>query len=251
MLIDVSRGIEIKSLTKIYGKGSKEKVACRNLDLAVEPNQVIGLLGPNGAGKSTLLKVICGFHYPSYGTISVCGTSDFRQIRAITGYVPEFPSLDKKLTVLETLFLEARLRGLEEDDIRKNVSKALKIAELEDVANQKVATLSKGYTQRTSFAKALCFDPKVLILDEFSGGLDPAQTVRMRKAVEKLSEGRIVIQSTHRIEEAQQLCQKIFVMNKGSIVAGGTIDQIVKSTGKKNLEEAFLFLTNDKTEKEA
>ena len=246
MSIDLSKGIEVESFTKIYG-GSKGRVACSDVNFSAGASRVVGILGPNGAGKSSLLKARCGFHYPTSGKISVCGTSDPNEIRRITGYVPEFPELDKKLTVTETLYLEARLRGLSETEIKRNIEKALSLAELEDVAWQKVGTLSKGYTQRASFAKAICFDPMVLVLDEFSGGLDPAQTVKMRRTVKKLSEKKIVIQSTHRIEEAEQLCDFIYVMDRGKMVARGTINEIVAGSGKKNLEEAFISLTQGKT----
>lgn len=246
MLTDISKGISVKDFSKTYGKGTKEKVACSSIDFSAEMGQVIGLLGPNGAGKSTLLKSLAGIQYPTSGIISVCGTEDFREIRKLTGYVPEFPELDKKLTVYETLYLEAKLHGITEPELQKNIEKALELAELKDVANQKIGVLSKGYTQRTSFAKAISHNPKVLILDEFSGGLDPAQTVRMRKNVKKLSQKKIVIHSTHRIEEAEQLCDYIYVMHGGSIVAKGTIQDLVSFSGKKNLEDAFLFLTGEK-----
>lgn len=244
MSIDVSRGIEVSRMTKIYGSGKNSRTGCSCIDFTAKAGQVVGLLGPNGAGKSSLLKALSGFHYPTEGTVSVCGTEDFNEIRQITGYVPEFPELDKKLTVLETLYLEARLRGLDDKRIAENVAYALKAADLQEVASQKVGTLSKGYTQRTSFAKAICFNPKVLVLDEFSGGLDPAQTAKMRKTVKKLSEKRIVIHSTHRIEEALLMCDFIYIMNRGKIAASGTIEQIIAASGKKNLEEAFISLTD-------
>ncbi len=244
MSIDVNKGIVIEAFTKIYGKGTVDKAACRDLDFSAKVGQVVGLLGPNGAGKSTLLKALCGFHYPSGGSVSVCGSSDFREIRQITGYVPEFPSLDKRLTVLETLYLEAKIHGVPESGLKKNIEKALHLAELEDVVDKKVGALSKGYAQRTSFAKAVCHDPCVLILDEFSGGLDPAQTAKMRKNIKKLSSDKIIIQSTHRIEEAEQLCDYLYIMDRGSFVARGSSAEIIRASGKRTLEEAFISLTH-------
>ncbi len=244
MSIDVSRGIEVSSFTKVYGKGDRARTACSKVDFSAHAGQIVGILGPNGAGKSTLLKALCGVHYPTEGSVCVCGTDDANEIRRIVGYVPEFPELDRHLTVAETLYMEAYVHGLEQNEIAEGMKKALSIADLEEVADQKVGTLSKGYAQRTSFAKALCFGPEVLILDEFSGGLDPAQTVRLRRAVKKLSEHMIVIQSTHRIEEAEQLCDYIYVMNRGTVAAKGSLDDIVRESGKGSLEEAFLSLTD-------
>ena len=196
----------------------------------------------DGRGCAAYLKR-CGVSFAG-ARVCVCGTDDANEIRRIVGYVPEFPELDRHLTVAETLYMEAYVHGLEQNEIAEGMKKALSIADLEEVADQKVGTLSKGYAQRTSFAKALCFGPEVLILDEFSGGLDPAQTVRLRRAVKKLSEHMIVIQSTHRIEEAEQLCDYIYVMNRGTVAARGSLDDIVRESGKGSLEEAFLSLTD-------
>ena len=150
MSIDVSRGIEVSSFTKVYGKGDRARTACSKVDFSAHAGQIVGILGPNGAGKSTLLKALCGVHYPTEGSVCVCGTDDANEIRRIVGYVPEFPELDRHLTVAETLYMEAYVHGLEQNEIAEGMKKALSIADLEEVADQKVGTLSKGYAQRTA-----------------------------------------------------------------------------------------------------
>ena len=244
MLSDVSKGIKVEHFTKIYGKGSSICEACSDVDFVALPGKVTGILGPNGAGKSTLLKAICGIHYGTSGSVEVCGLSDAMEIRRLTGYVPESPRLEKWMTVREAVTQEAILHCA--SDVREIVSlvdNALKIAELHDVADKKISTLSKGYTQRTSLARALGFNPSVLVMDEYSGGLDPAQIVKIRKAIKKLAEKKTVVLSTHHIEDAVSICDSIYIMSRGRIAAHGSVDEILSMTKKKNLEQAFLFLT--------
>ncbi len=239
-----SLSVEIKDFSKVYElKKRQMKIACSGVDFLAKAGEVTGLLGPNGAGKSTLIKAICGVHYGTSGSVSVAGFSSIVEIRRRVGYVPETPELDGSLTVKETLYQEAMLHGIKKEVSRKFISEAVRITELEDVLFQKVSTLSKGYAQRTSLAKALSFDPEVLVLDEFSGGLDPVQIVKMRKTIKRLSEKKVVIFSTHHIEEAEALCSKIYVMNGGKVAASGVIDEVIAFSGKKNLEEAFLKFT--------
>lgn len=247
-----SLSVEIKDFSKVYElKKKQKKIACCGVDFVARAGEVTGLLGPNGAGKSTLIKAICGVHYGTSGSVSVAGSCNIVDIRKRVGYVPETPELDGSLTVKETLYQEAMLHGINEEDSKKFISEAVRITELDEVFFQKVSTLSKGYAQRTSLAKALSFDPEILVLDEFSGGLDPAQIVKMRRAIKKLSEKKVVIFSTHHIEEAESLCSKIYVMNSGEVVASGSIDEVIAFSGTKNLEKAFLKLTcSDELEEE-
>ena len=174
--------VELLSFTKKYAS----KFVFKEVDFVAKSNSITGLLGPNGAGKSTILKTISGVIYPTDGTVKVCGFDDPAEIRKITGYVPEHPELEGNLTVKETLLLESGLY-CSGSDIESNVGFAVDFTGLNEVLNVKVKTLSKGFAQRLSLAKALCIDPKILILDEFSAGLDPKQIVELRNKIKKLS----------------------------------------------------------------
>lgn len=231
--------VKIESFTKKYAN----KIACNNLDFVAEEACITGLLGPNGAGKSTLLKTICGEIYPTTGSVSVCGFSTADEIKKVVGYVPETPELEGNLTVRETLVLEANLYSVQNPET--SIEKALGICQLEEVVSCKVKNLSKGYRQRVSLAKAICTNPKVLVLDEFSAGLDPNQNAQLRKNIRKLSEKTTVIFSTHHIEEAVSLCKDIYILKEGTVAAHGTAESIARENGCDNLEEAFLKITGE------
>lgn len=239
----MQESVKIEAFTKIYGKKGNERKACDNVDFEAVSGSITGILGPNGAGKSTLLKAAGGIVYPTSGTVTVAGFTDLKDIRSVTGNVPEFPRLDGKLTVKEALTQNISLHGYNQKDLDRLLSAAIKAADLDDVLYQKISSLSKGYTQRVSFALAVSFDPKVLILDEFSGGLDPAQIVKIRRSIKKLAEKKIVILSTHLIQEAESLCDYIYVMNEGHVVARGTKEEIIRNSNCASLEKAFLKLT--------
>ncbi|MCR5763288.1 MAG: ABC transporter ATP-binding protein [Treponema sp.] len=237
--------VNVSSFTKIFGKKNHTVKACDCINFVAEKGFITGVLGPNGAGKSTLLKVLSGIIYASSGNISVCGKSECSEIRLITGYVPETPDLDFSLSVKETLYYEALLHGMKKNEISESVKRVVRLLELENVLSKKNSTLSKGYKQRVSLAKALVFNPKVLILDEFSGGLDPAQIVSVKKTIKAISKSCITILSTHHIDEAVSLCDFIYILHKGHIAIKGSQEEILEITGKKNIEEAFLCFTKD------
>lgn len=227
--------VELVSFSKSYGK----KIACENIDFAARKKSITGILGPNGAGKSTLLKTICGECYPTLGSVSVCGFSSPDEIRRVTGYVPELPSLELSMTVSETLNLQADLFNLSLDERRKAVQYAVEFCGLEEVLLKKCRTLSKGFMQRVSLAKALCSLPSVLVLDEFSAGLDPLQTFEMRKKIKGYAEKKTVVFSTHHIEEAEFLCDYIYIIVDGKIRSHGAQKELMESTGSKSLEDAY------------
>ena len=236
--------VSLVNLTKVYGKNNL--IACEKVNIEFQAGHIIGLLGPNGAGKSTVLNILCGKLLPSSGTVTVCGSTDPCDIRSKTGFVSETPTLDPNLTVKETLFFECKLYGLSQEKAKEQIVQVVKDLELESVLEKKVSVLSKGFAQRTSLARALCIDPQVLVLDEFSGGLDPAQIVSIRSVIKKLSQTKAVVFSTHHIDEALSLCDYIYIMNKGSIVSSGSAKEIVSKTNTQNLEQAFLLLTGEK-----
>lgn len=246
------------SFSKTYGTGKNEKIACSDVNIKFTKGSITGLLGPNGAGKTTILKAICGIHYPSSGHVyfqetktdeKTCFSADddLSYIRLNTGYVPETPSLDVHLTVIETLSQSALIHGLTKSKASEAVHNAIEYADLSEVLDKKVGTLSKGFMQRTNFARALSFDPSILVLDEFTDGLDPAQIVRMRKVILELSKTKAILLSTHHIEEALSLCSTLYILSKGHIVAQGKIKDILAITHTDTLENAFLQLTGDET----
>ncbi len=243
--------ILVRSLCKSYRNGTQPVAACNEIDFTAHAGGITTLLGPNGAGKSSLLKCMAGLLLPSSGTISVCGERDPSRIRSIVGSVGEQPALDGALTVAESLLLEQKLhirqkrpgRQADRTDGQELLRQAVKLTGIEAVLEKKCADLSKGYAQRVSLAMALCFDPEVLILDEFSGGLDPAQIVAIRTALKELAERKLVIVSTHNIGEALELGGSLVIMKGGSIICSGSMTEILEKTGKKTLEEAFLLLT--------
>ena len=230
----MSNEVELISFCKDYGKFS----ACKNINFYAEKNSITGILGPNGAGKTSVLKAICGLHYQTSGTVRICGTEETDEFKKLTAFVPEVPELDSSLTVKETLFFEAEISGQ-----KKNEAKLTEICGLEKVFNKKVSGLSKGFKQRTSLAKAVCRLPKILVLDEFSAGLDPAQIASFRKKLKVLSSSMTIIFSTHHIEEAVSLCNIIYIISNGEVAACGTEKEIVKKFNCKNLEEAFILAT--------
>ena len=232
-----------RHLSKVYGKTDYQVTACRDIDFSAEPGSITALLGLNGAGKSTLLKILCGIQYASEGSISVCGETDIASIRRLCEYVPEVSELDFSLTVKETLFREAFLRNCPKAEIRAQIHSAAAALDLEAVLGKTVGTLSKGYRQRVSLAKALAANTDVLVLDEFSAGLDPAQIVKVRDLMKELAKQKTIILSTHHIEEALTLCAEIYILHKGTVVAHGSPEGLLASAKKQNLEEAFLWFT--------
>ena len=235
----MSNEVELISFCKNYGKVS----ACKNIYFHAEKNSITGILGPNGAGKTSVLKAICGLHYKTIGTVKICGTEEADEFKKLTSFVPEVPELDLNLTVKETLFFEAEISGQKKNEAELTVKKAAAIFGLEEVFSKKNSELSKGFKQRTSLAKAICKLPKILVLDEFSAGLDPAQIVSFRKKIKDLSSSMTIIFSTHHIEEAVSLCNRIYIIANGEVAACGTEKEIVKEFNCNNLEEAFICAT--------
>lgn len=232
--------IKVSCFTKKYA----EKTACSFITFEVDENSITGILGANGAGKTTLLKALCAVHMPTEGTVEICGTEDPAAIRKITGYVKENSNLDENLTVKETLYFQQDLFSVPENRRQEVFESAVKICSLEDVFAAKCGTLSKGYQQRVSLAKAICQDPKVLVLDEVFSGLDPLQIVHTRNELKKLSQTKTIIFSTHTIEDAVSLCDKILVMADGTVRAYGTAEELISLTKTESLESAFVNLTS-------
>ena len=235
--------IELINFSKSYPKSS---FSIENLSMNVKNGSITGLLGVNGSGKTTILKAICGFHFPSGGTITIDGvnTEDFpEKTMELIGYVPEISQLPVNMVVSDFLAYAGETHGIQGDDLDKAIGLVTKECSLENLLNKKIKTLSKGQQQRVSFAQAIIHNPPNLVLDEPVSGLDPAQIIQMRDLIKKLSKTKAVLMSTHILQEVYSLCSTIYVMNNGKIVGQGSEEDIVKSTGADNLEQAFLKLS--------
>ncbi len=213
--------IEINNLTKKFD----QFVAVDNLSFTVKEGEVLGFLGPNGAGKSTTMKVITGFLSPTSGSVTIDG-NDISQkslkAKSLIGYLPEGAPSYGDMTTIEFLRFIAQVRGFRGDEIDKRVEHVIAEVALEAVREQSIETLSKGFKRRVGLAQAIMHDPKVLILDEPTDGLDPNQKHHVRELIKNLAKDKIVIISTHILEEVTAVCTRAIIIAKGSIVADGT-----------------------------
>lgn len=213
--------IDIKNLTRHFARHT----AVDNLSFQVQQGEVLGFLGPNGAGKSTTMKMLTGFLAPSSGTASILGfdiqTQTLQAQRQI-GYLPEGAPCYGDMTVQGFLEFIARIRGFQGSSKKQKIADAVIQVELESVLNQSIETLSKGFKRRVGLAQAILHDPKVLILDEPTDGLDPNQKHQVRQLIQNMAKDKIVIVSTHILEEVSAVCTRAVVIAKGRLVADST-----------------------------
>ncbi|WP_111976456.1 ABC transporter ATP-binding protein [Algibacillus agarilyticus] len=206
--------IQINNLTKHFG----DYVAVDNLSMSLKPGDILGFLGPNGAGKSTTMKMITGFLQPSAGTVEIDGLNIEDQPLAIKqsiGYLPEGAPAYGDMTVAQFLDFIADVRGLQGNKKTERLRRVINSVELKSVLHKSIDNLSKGFKRRVGLAQAIIHDPKVLILDEPTDGLDPNQKHQVRRLIQNLSSDKIVIISTHILEEVTAVC------NRAMIIAGG------------------------------
>jgi len=213
--------IKVDNLEKHFGT----KRAVAGLSFAVERGQILGFLGPNGAGKSTTMRMITGFIPPTAGTITVGGFDMVENpipAKRLIGYLPENAPSYTDMTVYGFLKFCAELRGLRGDACKRAVHRSVEMCFLEPVLHQSVDTLSKGYKHRTCLAQSVVHDPEILILDEPTDGLDPNQKHEARQLIRRLGEKKVIIFSTHILEEVEAVCTRAIIINHGKIVANGT-----------------------------
>lgn len=228
--------IQIQNVTKLYG----EQRAVDNVSFSVNEGEIVGLLGPNGAGKSTLMKIITCFLPPTEGTVSVCGYSIFDQpieVRRQIGYLPEQNPLYHEMYVREFLRFIAGIYKL--DNVGDRVEEIIRTVGLTPESDKKIGALSKGYKQRVGLAQALIHDPKVLILDEPTTGLDPNQLEEIRSLVRQVGKSKVVLLSTHIMQEVEAMCTRAIIINHGKIVS----DQPMINLKAGQLTEQFHKLT--------
>ena len=217
----MSTMLEIKGLTRQFG----QFIAVNNVSFSVESGEVLGFLGPNGAGKSTTMKMVTGFLSPTSGTAVVCGddvTRDSIAVKRHIGYLPEGAPLYEDMTPAGLLGFVANVRGLTGADRRSAIDNAVAKLQLDEVYNQQIGTLSKGFKRRVGLAQAILHDPDVLILDEPTDGLDPNQKFQVRELIGEMSEDKAIVISTHLLEEVDAVCNRAVVIARGAKVADGT-----------------------------
>ena len=213
--------IETNALTKTYGT----LTAVDHISFKVAPGEVLGFLGPNGAGKSTTMKMIAGFLTPTSGSASVCGFDVMKhpiQAKRCIGYLPEGAPAYGEMTPLGFLDFVADIRGLRDDDKRRRIDDAVRRLQLDEVLRQPIDTLSKGFKRRVGLAQAILHDPRVLILDEPTDGLDPNQKHEVRNLINQMARDKIIIISTHILEEVHAVCSRAVIIAHGRIVADDT-----------------------------
>lgn len=218
--------IEIDDLVKKYG----DHVAVDHLSLKVEPGKIYGFLGPNGAGKSTTMNIITGYLGATSGTVTINGHDIFKEpeeAKKCIGYLPEIPPLYADMTVLEYLNFVAELKKLQKSLRKRYVEEAMETTGIQEVANRMIHNLSKGYKQRVGFAQAILGYPDIIILDEPTVGLDPKQIIEIRDLIRKLGEKHTVILSSHILSEISAVCDHVFIISKGKLVASDSTDNLL------------------------
>ena len=225
--------IQVENVTKKYGSF----VAVNNINFEIEEGEIVGFLGPNGAGKSTTMNMITGFIEPTSGRIIVDGydiSKKPRKAKRQIGYMPEGVPLYSDLTVKEFVTYMAELKGIPSKEKKEKVKKVLDATGLAEVSNKLTKNLSRGYKQRVSMAGALVGDPKVIILDEPTVGLDPKQVTEIRALIKELGKEHTVILSSHILSEVSQICNRVIIINKGEIVAIDTPENLENKVVNEN-----------------
>lgn len=237
--------IEVSHLTKQYGN----HLTVDDVSFTVADGQICGLLGPNGAGKSTIMNILTGYLSATSGQVTVAGhplPEEADAAKACVGYLPEQPPLYPEMTVQEYLTFAAELKGVKKAERKEQVCRAARRTGLEAVLPRLIRSLSKGYKQRVGIAQALLGSPRLIILDEPTVGLDPAQVIEIRKLIRELGRAHTVILSSHILSEVQAVCRQILILSKGHLAAAGSLEEL--TADGKSLEEVFLELTDGEPE---
>ena len=225
--------IEVKNVTKKYGKF----VAVDDISFTINEGEIIGLLGPNGAGKSTTMNMLTGFIEQTDGEIIINGYDMLKKPKTAKkeiGYMPEGVPLYTDLTVKEFVTYMSEIKNVDRKERKEKVQKIIEQTGLKDVEKKLIKNLSRGYKQRVSMAGALVGEPKILILDEPTVGLDPKQITEIRNLIKELGKTHTVILSSHILSEVSQICNKVIIINKGKIVAVDTPENLEQKVSSKN-----------------
>ena len=245
--------LEIDGLFKSFGPVK----AVNGISLDVPAGEVLGFLGPNGAGKSTTMKMVAGFLDPDFGTARICGFDvgkEPKQAKRNLGYLPEGAPAYGEMSPLSFLKFCAKIRGLKGVDGREAVEKAIERTALAPVIKRSIETLSKGFKRRVGIAQAILHEPKILVLDEPTDGLDPNQKQQVRDLIEQMSKDRAIVISTHILEEVDAICSRAVIIDRGVVVADGTADELrglMPDVESPSLEAVFQHLTTGDVSKNA
>lgn len=235
--------IDAIGLRKLYG----QLVAVHDVNLQVRAGEIMGFLGPNGAGKTTTIKILTGLLAPTAGTARICGfniQAQPLQAKACIGYVPDTPNLYGKLNAWEFLRFIGRLYRVPKPQIEQRSAELLKMFDLEDAAGDLLEGYSHGMQQKMALAGALVHNPQVLFLDEPTVGLDPKSARLIKSLLRQIADrGATVFFSTHILEIAERMCDRVAIINKGEIIAVGTMDELRAGGTSGSLEDIFLSLT--------
>jgi ABC-2 type transport system ATP-binding protein len=238
--------IRVSNLTKTFPPYK----AVNNISFSLDKGDVLGFLGPNGAGKSTTMKILSCFISPNEGDAEINGYSILKnpdEVRRNIGYVPENAPLYEEMYVWEFLEFIAELRSIPDEIFESSIIKIIKTCALETVIGQKIETLSKGYKRRVSLAQALIHDPKVLILDEPTDGLDPNQKFEVRKLIRELAKDKEIILSTHILEEVEAVCNRVIIIHEGRILFDGSREELRNKSASNRVEDVFRAITTGET----
>jgi len=234
--------ISTKKVSKFYGSTQ----VLNDITFEIAQGEIVGFLGPNGAGKTTLMRILTTYLPLTSGKVIIADwdiSQNSFAARQNLGYLPENPPLYLDMTVKDYLKFAGKLKNIPSRPLATRIDQVLEECALHDVKNTPIDNLSKGYKQRVGIAQAIIHNPKVLILDEPTNGLDPQQILQVRKLIKGLEHKRTVILSTHILSEIEQIAQRVLIINKGKIVTDNSLNNLLK--GSQNLEDIFLNLTND------
>ena len=232
--------IKIQNLSKVYGT----QRAVDDISFEVSKGEIVGFLGPNGAGKSTTMKILTGYVPATDGSAEINGFDvkiSPMQVKSSIGYLPEHNPLYLDMYVREFLEFTGSLYGLKGKTLQIKVAETIEMVGLGLEKHKKIGQLSKGYRQRVGLAQALIHNPDVLILDEPTTGLDPNQLVEIRDLIKSVGKNKTVIFSTHIMQEVEAICDRVVIINRGKIVANGTLSELKQ--GGKGIEDVFRELT--------
>ena len=228
--------IEVEHLVKKYGS----LTAVDDLNMKIEPGRIYGLLGKNGAGKTTTMNMMTGYIGATSGTVKVCGHDIFKEAEAAKreiGYLPEIPPLYTDMTVYEYLSFCAELKGIGKKDCDDSVVEVMSKTGIEEMEGRLIRNLSKGYRQRVGLAQAIMGNPSIIILDEPTVGLDPVQMIEMRDLIQELGKEHTVILSSHILPEISAVCDHVFIISKGKLVASDSTENLVNlMSGAQEIE---------------
>ena len=231
--------IEVRNLSKYFGS----RCAVNGISFTVEPNTIVGFLGPNGAGKTTTIRILTGYTPPTSGSAKVAGhdvVTESRAVRRVVGYLPESNPLYPEMRVREYLDFRAKLRGLDAPQRSAAIARVVERCWLNEAYHRPIGHLSKGFRQRVGLADALLHNPKILILDEPTVGLDPTQVRETRSLLRELAADHPILFSSHTLSEVQAICHRIIIIHEGRIVASGSVEELTGKLGDQRRVQAEL-----------